>query len=146
MYSLIFVIFAFTILYIFLWPFFARFLGVGPNTGFLISMRVFITFAFIIMSIPISVMIELFYSRLKGRKFRLRNFLLLFAPLCEFMLVLNAVGLAFQLAFPRLSLTNEPFTGLTGIAIGMMVALPLLAIGLTSRIPKLRAYLMKSFE
>jgi membrane protease YdiL (CAAX protease family) len=137
-------IFAVGILFNFLIPVLKQVFGLGPETSIATGIRVFGTFFFLMIAVPMSVMIESFYSRLKKRRFRWRNFLLLIAPVCEAILVLNIVGLAFEFAFPGLSFSHEPFAGMAGLALGMMVALPVVAIGLTGR--RFSAYLRKAFQ
>jgi hypothetical protein len=90
-------------------------------------------------------MLELFYSRWKGRKFLLRNALVYCGLFAEGILAMVIVSFVFEFAYPNLSFTNGP-QGLAGLAVGLMAAMPVVTIAFTSRIPKISEYLMKIFE
>ena len=145
-YLLLLFIFAIIVPLAILSPIIVRILGLTTGAGLISSIYTFITLVFLIMFVPLSVMIELLYSRWKRRKFRTGSFLLLCGGFCEALLVLVVISLAFESAFPELSFTHEPFPGLAGLALGMAIGLPVIAIGLTIRIRRVREYLVKAFD
>jgi len=116
------------------------------ETDFLAGIRMLLTFEFLIAIFPAAIAIEFVYSKWKKRKLHPRSILIMIAIIGEAILVMVIFSFIFELAFPRLYFNNEPIPGLTGLALGLMVSLPALVVGLTSRIPKFREYVKRAFE
>lgn len=146
-YSILLLVFAMVVVVILLSPAITRdYLQMSPDTALIPFLRVSILVMFAVILFPSSFLIELAYAHWRKRDIRLLNVLISSAIMGEAVLLMIALSFAFDFAFPRLSLTNEPFSGLAGLVLGLIVGLPTLAIGLTSRIPKVREYIKKAFE
>jgi len=123
-----------------------NYLGLQLDSNYFKFMGLLEIIVFLIMLFPASILIEFIYSRWKKRKLRLVNIFIISAMIGEAIFCMFVFYSVFAFTFPDLSLTNEQFSGLNGLLLGLMIALPMVIVGLTSRIPKLREYVIKIFE
>ncbi|MGB8780310.1 MAG: hypothetical protein WCD81_06630 [Candidatus Bathyarchaeia archaeon] len=123
-----------------------RDLGLKEEKAFLAFAWRVVFFSFLFIFFPMSVAIEIMFSRWKKRKLRVHSVLAVALLLFVYMLVLSLIGFIFEEVFPSLYFTNEPFLGLTGLVLGFMVMLPLLIVVFTARARKIHAYIRKAFE
>ncbi len=117
----------------------------SPDTDFLLFTSTAITIGLLIIVTPGALFTEAVYAKWRKRKLRLTNFLIMTTIMAEGIVVVNAFSFIVQFLLPGLSFTNEPFVGLAGLILGLMIGLPVLIIALTSRIPRLRSYLKAMF-
>jgi len=123
-----------------------NYLGLQLGSNYFLFMGMLEIIVLLIMLFPASVLIEFIYSRWKKRKLRVVNVFIMSAMISEAIFCMFVFYSVFAFTFPELSLTNEQFSGLNGLLLGLMIALPMIIVGLTSRIPKLRKYVIKIFE
>ena len=145
-YLMLAIFFSIFVPFIFLVDFIIRSLGFSPEMGFIPFMRIIMSLFYLVMFVPSSILIEFFLSRWKNRKFRMGGFLVSCGIFAEAILVMLIVSFAFDLAFPGLNFNHEPFPGLTGLALGLMIAFPLISIGVTGKIPKVQKYTMRELK
>lgn len=123
-----------------------RNLGFSFQNNFMGSLWRMMSLTLIAAAFPIAVLVELMWDRWKKRKFHVLSVVVSALMLFEYVLIVSITGLIFEVAFPGLHFTNEPFPGLTGLGLGMMVGLPMLTVAFTIRIPKVRDYVRRAFE
>lgn len=116
------------------------------ETSFLAFFRTLMIFTLFIVVFPLSVAVEILYVKWKKRRLRPRNIFLGSAVIGEAVVALIVISLIFESLFPGLSFTHEPFLGASGLVLGLTVSFPIIIVGLTSRIPRLRQYVRKAFE
>ncbi len=114
------------------------------ETQFLASLRTALVLGFLVIMFPMVIAVEVIYCRWKEREFRVKNVLVGAFLVGEAILIMAVVTFVFEFAFPKLSFERDQFLG--GLALGLTIGLPVVAIGLTVKIPEVRAYLSKAFE
>lgn len=120
--------------------------GLSFERNFLVSMRLILTLMSLVVILPMSIAIEAMWTRWKNRRFRFSGVLASLALFLESLFILIVTASVFDLLFPGLYFSTEPFLGLTGVVLGLLVGLPMIAIVLTIKIPKVDALLKKAFE
>jgi len=123
-----------------------QYLGLSFEKNLLASMRLMLSLMLLIMVLPLSIVIEVMWSRWKRRVFHTSGVLASILLLLEVVLILFMAATIFDFLFPGLHFTTEPFAGLTGLVLGLLVGLPMVAVALTIRIPKVHTYMKRAFE
>lgn len=123
-----------------------RHFGLSFENDYIPVIRLMIGSGSLVFILPGSVLSEFLWAHWKHRKFHLSGVLAGSLFLLEFVVVMFLTATIFDLLFPGLYFTREPFTGLTGLVLGLIIGLPMIAMVLTIRIPKVDAYMKKAFE
>ena len=141
-------VFTFALLFLAIWvsDLIMTRLGSASAIGFIPFARTYISVGFASIIVPLSVMIEIIYSKWRRRGIRPLNVLVFLAIFAEYIAAMIAISFLFDSLFPGLSFQSEPFSGLTGLALGSMVGIPLIIILLTSRIPRIAVYVKRAVE
>lgn len=122
-----------------------RALGFTFENDFIGAMWRMISLELFVVILPMAVAIEIMWDHWKNRSFHFLGVVASAVMVLEDVTILSVLGLAFEIVFPGLSLAHEHFLGLTGLALGLMVGLPMLVVVLTIRIPKIRECLKKAY-
>lgn len=122
------------------------YLGFNGGKDFIGAMWRLVFFGLLLVVLPTALATEIMWARMKKRRLRLLSTVSIALLMLEDCVVVAATGFALEVLFPELSFTNEPFTGMMGLALGLLVALPLLAVALTYRIKRIHSYVRKAFE
>ena len=120
-------------------------LGLDLETDFVTGASAYIAVGLLFFVAPIAILVEVLYAKWRKRKLRIFNIFVTAAIVLEGILVMIVFSFVVNLVFPGLSFTNEPFVGLAGLVLGLMIGLPVLTIALTSRIPRVRKYFKTMF-
>ena len=123
------------------------YLGIEGEKDFIGAVWRGMFFEFLVLVFPVAIAIEVMWVRWKERKFHMLSVAISTALFLETAVVLVSIGFAFEILFPGLSFaTAAPFPGFAGLIFGLLIAIPLLVLTLTYRIPKVRNYVKKAFE
>ena len=121
-------------------------LGLDLGATFMATVRVYFTVGFLLLFFPLAIWVEFVYSRWRRRRFRPRNILIAIEMFGAGILIMILISFIFEFAFPNLSFSNEPVSGLAGLAVGLMAGLPALTIALINMIPRVRRHIKRAFE
>jgi len=122
-----------------------RYLGFSFEQDFIGSTWRMISLLFIMASVPLSIIVEMIWDQWKNKGLSTIRVVISAMLFFESMLVISLTGLFFEVLFPGLSFTHEPFPGLTGLALGLMIGLPMLVVLFTFNIPIVRGYMRKVY-
>ena len=123
-----------------------QYLGLSFETNFLAVMRLVLSLTLLVVVFPVSILIEAMWVRWRKKRFHMAGVFASALLLLESILVVFVTATVFDFLIHGLYFTEEPFIGMTGLVLGLMVALPMIFLVLTIRIPDVHTYLEKAFE
>jgi hypothetical protein len=98
----------------------------------------------LLAAFPMAIAVEAMWDHWKKRRFQLRRALIPVLLIIEAITAICLTGLAFEVSFPGY-FTNKAFTWLTGLALGLLVAVPMMTLTLTIRTSRIRKYFKKAY-